>query len=172
MGYVVEFEQFFEEEYDGLVRSLTLAFGDRHAAEDCAQIGFERALRRWRSVRTMDRPGTWVYVVAVRHGRRALARDDRRTEIERPADPGPEDAVVDELWIAELIAMLPARQRAAVVLRHLSGLKLAEIADALGVTTGTVKASLHAAYASLRIDVGDAERDTHDSPGGTADATS
>lgn len=43
MGHVVGFEQLVEEEFDSVVRSLTIAFGDREAAEDCVQVGFERA---------------------------------------------------------------------------------------------------------------------------------
>ena len=153
MGHVGDFERFFETEYEPVVRSLTLAFGDRHTAEDCAQVGFERALRRWRSVGALDRPGTWVYVVAVRHGRRQLARDRLEAAPNRLEHPDPETSVVDQLWVAALVAALPPRQRAAVVLRHAAGLQVKEIARALGVTDGTVKASLHAAYRSLRLEV-------------------
>ncbi len=58
-------------------------------------------------------------------------------------------------WVAEALERLPPRQRAAVVLRHLAGLRIAEVAEALGVRTGTVKSSLHAAYASLRVELAD-----------------
>jgi RNA polymerase sigma factor (sigma-70 family) len=155
---VVDFDGFFAAEYEGVVRSLTLVFADRGRAEDAAQVGFERALRRWSSVGSMERPGTWVYVVAVRQGRRDLLRD--RAEPPVATDQtilGPEDAVADASWLAAAVDRLPPRQRAAIVLRHLSGLRLADIAEALGVTTGTIKSSLHAAYSTLRIELSDHE---------------
>ena len=153
---MVDFDAFFATEYEAMVRSLTLVFADRGKAEDAAEVGFERALRRWSSVSTMDRPGTWVYVVAVRQGRRDLRRDEVVVGTSRDvAVAGPEDAVTDASWVGAAVAGLPPRQRAAVVLRHLSGLRLHEIAEALGVTTGTVKSSLHAAYSTLRIELTD-----------------
>lgn len=47
----------------------------------------------------------------------------------------------------------PPRQREAVVLRHLADLPPSDIAKAQGVTVGTVKASLYAAYRHLRVPV-------------------
>lgn len=152
----VSFDAFFRAEFPVVVRSLTLALGDRSLAEDCAQVGFERAYARWGHVSRHARPGTWVYVVAVRHGRRQAKR--RR--------PGPEPAradideaagVVGEVRFVELLGSLPQRQREAVVLRHLADLRVHDIAQAQGVTAGTVKASLHAAYARLRVELASIE---------------
>jgi RNA polymerase sigma factor (sigma-70 family) len=161
MRCVDTFEAFFDGEYEVVVRSLTIVFGDRATAEDAAQAGFEKALRKWRRVADMERPGTWVYVVALRHGRRALEREAAQQSPERAHEsPGPEPEVVSAAWVADTMASLPPRQRAAVVLRHLVGLRLGEIAEALDVSVGTVKSTLHAAHARLRVDV--ADRDDHD----------
>jgi RNA polymerase sigma factor (sigma-70 family) len=156
MGWMADFDAFFAESYAPVVRSLTLAFGSRVVAEDAAQGAFEKAMRHWARVGQMDRPGTWVYVVAVRSGRRLLARD-RSGSVEVDASPvaGPEDEVVSAVWLGEALDRLAPRQRAAVVLRHLGGLGLRDIADALGISVGTVKSTLHTAYARLRIDLGD-----------------
>ena len=67
--------------------------------------------------------------------------------------PGPEDrAYGGELGqvLEEEIARLPKGQRLVFVMRHHQGLKLAEIADALGLAEGTVKRQLHAAVHRLR----------------------
>lgn len=152
---MIEFEEFFSEQYDPVVRSLTMVFDDRAAAEDAAQVGFERALRRWRTVSGLDRPGTWVYVVALRHGRRTLERDKWPEDDEIVDEDGFESDVISTMWIEEALRRLPARQRAAIVLRHLAGLRVKEIAEALGVTEGTIKASLHAAHRNLRVDLED-----------------
>jgi RNA polymerase sigma factor (sigma-70 family) len=149
------FDNFFERQYEPIVRSLTLVFGDRGRAEDAAQAAFERAYRKWRTVSEMHRPGTWVYVVALRDARRAMARDERVSSdlpIEDPAVDGIEDFAVTSLSIQYALAQLPLRQRAAVVLRYLGGLSVAEVAEAMGCAEGTVKATLHAALLRLRVE--------------------
>ena len=70
----LEFEAFFKEEYEPVVRALTLALGDRPSAEDSAQDGFAKAFARWNRVGLMERPAAWVYVVALRHHRRRRHR--------------------------------------------------------------------------------------------------
>jgi RNA polymerase sigma-70 factor (ECF subfamily) len=67
--------------------------------------------------------------------------------------PGPEDQAyggqLGEVLEAE-IARLPPGQRLVFAMRHHEGLKLSEIADALGLAEGTVKRQLHAAVHRLR----------------------
>lgn len=48
------------------------------------------------------------------------------------------------------VASLPERQRLVIFLRYFADLDYREIADALGVSVGTVSARLHAAHATLR----------------------
>jgi RNA polymerase sigma-70 factor (ECF subfamily) len=163
MERVGDFEVFFREEYDRVVRSLTLVFGERSIAEDAAQVGFEKALRKWRQVGAMDRPGTWVYVVALRHARRALQRDSRVPD-EGHAGHEPEPEVARDTWVRAAIESLPPRQRAVVVLRHLAGLSLDEIATALRVSVGTVKSTLHAAHARLRVELADDPEEMEEVP--------
>ena len=67
--------------------------------------------------------------------------------------PGPEDrAYAGELGeVLECeIARLPHGQRIVFMMRHHQGLKLGEIAEALGLAEGTVKRQLHAAVHRLR----------------------
>ena len=52
--------------------------------------------------------------------------------------------------LADAVAALPYRQRAALVLRYHVGLSEAEIADALGCRPGTVKSLTSRALAALR----------------------
>jgi len=163
MERVGDFEAFFREEYDPVVRSLTLVFGERATAEDAAQVGFEKALRRWRHVGGMDRPGTWVYVVALRHARRALQREGRSPDAPL-ADVEPEPEIARDAWVRDAIRSLPPRQRAVVVLRHLVGMSLDEIADALRMSTGTVKSTLHAAQARLRVELADEPEEIEEVP--------
>jgi RNA polymerase sigma-70 factor (ECF subfamily) len=67
--------------------------------------------------------------------------------------PGPEERAyageLGEVLDAE-IKRLPPGQRIVFVMRHHQGLKLGEIAEALGLAEGTVKRQLHAAVHRLR----------------------
>ena len=67
--------------------------------------------------------------------------------------PGPEDLRLRRRTRRQVleseIARLPRGQRIVFVMRHHHGLKLAEIADALGLAEGTVKRQLHAAIHRL-----------------------
>lgn len=151
MAPLFEFEVFFKDEYEPMVRALTLALGNRGAAEDAAQEAFSRALDRWSRVGLMERPAAWVYVVALRHERRQLRR------LRRPIDSAGSEqvdeaaAVVDRLDLTDMLGRLTARQRRAVVLRYHADLSLSEVAAALGCRVGTVKATLHQALGILRI---------------------
>jgi RNA polymerase sigma factor (sigma-70 family) len=149
------FDAFFAEHYPNLLRSLILVFGDQAIAEDAAQDGFYRAYRQWQTVSAMDRPDTWVYVVAVRSQRRRLAKE-RRADITANAPVPrlvPEETAVQGDLVGRLLGSLTPRQRQVVVLRFLVGLQLAEIAQALGCALGTVKATLHTSLVKMHVEV-------------------
>lgn len=152
-----DFDEFFTEHYSRVVGSLELAGGTAGDAEDAAQEAFVKAMLRWRSVSGMERPATWVYVVAVRALRRRLGRDrsvaERRTDERAVTDQAEE--VVTAAVISKALATLPARQRFAVVLRFHGDLTVPEIARAMRCSQGTVKSTLHAALGRLRVELGD-----------------
>ncbi|MGH3443865.1 MAG: sigma-70 family RNA polymerase sigma factor, partial [Nocardioidaceae bacterium] len=63
------------------------------------------------------------------------------------------DGVSAALW--DFVRTLPARQRAVVVLRYYEELSEAEVADCLGISTGTVKSQSSRALAALRARIDD-----------------
>jgi RNA polymerase sigma factor (sigma-70 family) len=66
-------------------------------------------------------------------------------------------AVTEQDAVWKLCASLPARQRAAVVLRYYEGLPDADIADILGCSASTVRSQIHRALASLRTTLSSTE---------------
>jgi RNA polymerase sigma-70 factor (sigma-E family) len=153
------FDEFFSDHYDDVVRSLSLAIGDRQRAEDAAQEAFAKAYRRWPSVAAMDRPVGWVLVVATNQVRRWIARAERQAQ----QDPAPvadhAGVVADDLTLRDALDRLPPRQRATVVLRYLCDLPTSDVARALGCSEGTVKSALHIALRNLRIELDDDDGD-------------
>jgi len=139
------------------VGALVVTLRDRAAAEDAAQDAMAKAFSQWRKVGAMDRPEGWVFVVAVRAARRTLAREERLHR--KLADgqlldveiPDPLAAIDSDLGV--LLDRLTPRERMAVVLRAVADLDLAQIADAMGVKVGTVKATLHSARSKLQPEV-------------------
>jgi RNA polymerase sigma-70 factor (ECF subfamily) len=128
-------------------------------ADDVAQEAF---LRAWRSLDRFElgRPfGPWVRRIAanlaVNHVRSPRAREEALPEghAETPSrDPGPLAAVLgDEARrvLDEAVAALPAPQRAVFVLRAVEELSYAEIAEALGISPGTVMSRLFRARERL-----------------------
>lgn len=121
--------------------------GDAAEAEDVTQ---ETMLRLWRIApqweRGRGRVATWAFRVASNlctdrlRQRRPAALEDA-PEPEDPA-PGPEARLIaaDRVQALEAaLAALPARQRQAVVLRHLEGLANPEIAEVMGVGVEAVE---------------------------------
>src|SRR5687768_13457278 len=114
-----------------MTRTAYLVVGSRAVAEEIVQEAFTELLGRWSSV---QQPGAYVRVIVVRKAVRVKERARREIElatatIERPPDPSNDDPNVESMW--EALALLPARQRAAVVLRFYDELSNEEIATVL-----------------------------------------
>ena len=144
--------RFVEADYGALVAALGVACGDRGAAEDAVQEALARAVIALRKGTTIDSLPAWVRVVALnllRNRWRSLSRERRaRHRIDEPHTAnttGLEDAL--DLEVA--VAALPRRQREAVALYYRLDLSIAETAEAMQVSEGTVKSLLSRARAAL-----------------------
>ncbi len=139
--------------------------GNHHDAEDIAQEVFIKVYRSLDRFRRDAQLTSWMYRIIMnasidyrrRHSPAALAPFGEEAEqrmLNTPEEsPGPEDTTyageLGEVLEAE-VARLPPGQRMVFIMRHHQGLKLGEIADALGLAEGTVKRQLHAAVHRLR----------------------
>jgi RNA polymerase sigma-70 factor, ECF subfamily len=146
------FEDFYMREYFAVVGLAYALSGSRWVAEDLAQEAFIAAHRDWERVSRYDRPGAWVRRVvanlSVSAFRRRVAEAKALARIASGQTPMPDLAAGDpEFWAA--IRALPRRQAQVVALRYLEDRSIAEIAEILDVTHGTVKRQLHDGRRSL-----------------------
>jgi RNA polymerase sigma factor (sigma-70 family) len=135
------FEAFYEAEARTLFRRLWLVTGNRAEAEELMQDAFLLVWERWERVRAMDDPLGYLYRTAMnlfrkRYRRAALAI--RRTIGLVPSSNDFSDAD-DRQVVRHVLATLPPRQRAALVLTEMLGFTSKEAGNALGVTDGTIR---------------------------------
>jgi RNA polymerase sigma-70 factor (sigma-E family) len=142
----------------GLIRLAVVMLGDRPAAEDVVQEAFCGLYRRWDH---LDDPGNALRYLrsSVLNGCRSVLRNRGRLRLRLGQEPGRPDSVesaestalVGEEHRAVLAALrrLPDRQREALVLRFYLELSEAEIAQAMGISQGTVKSTVSRALAAL-----------------------
>jgi RNA polymerase sigma factor (sigma-70 family) len=150
-GSPAGFEDTFRELYPRAVGLGYRMLGSRAAAEDVAAETFAKALMQWDRL-DPDRIAGWVLRVTANHAIDVMRRKGRQLE---PAVINLEDATTLRLALAEALSKLPRRQREAVALRFLSDMSEADTADALGVSTGSVKTHVHRGLAALRDELGD-----------------
>ena len=156
---VDDFEDFFTANYEAVVQALRIAVGDAARAEEAAQEAFARAWARWRRVRAMDRPVAWVYVVALNVERKRWRRASELLVEPFEVACDPTEQAARDFDLRAAVKRLPERQRAAIALRYLADLPVADLARAMGCADGTVKATVHQALRSLRISLEDARED-------------
>jgi RNA polymerase sigma-70 factor (ECF subfamily) len=158
--------QLLVERHRSMVYRVAYQFaGNHHDAEDIAQEVFIKVYRSLDRFRQDAQLTSWLYRIAMNacidHRRRQspaasapFGEEAEHTLQSTPEGlPGPEDqAYASELGgvLESEIARLPPGQRIVFVMRHHQGLKLGEIAEALGLAEGTVKRQLHAAVHRLR----------------------
>ena len=136
----------YSRRYAGFHRGVSALEG-ADLAHDAVQEGFVRALRHRRGFDGEGPLDGWIWRIVVRT---ALDLRRSRGRAEEPRlEPAPEAAAQDpELVVA--IRTLPPRRRLVVFLRYFADLSYGEIADACGISEGTVAATLSQAHTDLR----------------------
>jgi RNA polymerase sigma-70 factor (ECF subfamily) len=151
------------DRHAGLLYGVALRLlGNPHDAEEIAQEALVRAhgaLHRYPATRVRSlHLRAWLVRITLNAGhsrlraRRPVQPLDEDAPV-RDGAPGPEaraEEAEGNRRVALLLAELPERHRIPVALRHVEGLSYEEIAEALDMPVGTVKANVHRGLRTLR----------------------
>ncbi len=151
MGDADTFDTFYTGTRSRLLHQLYAMTGNAADAQECVQEAYARAWQRWSAVSSYDDPEAWVRTVAWRvaanrwrKARNMLGALTRHG----PPDPAMEPGVENVALVTALRA-IPEAQRRAIVLHHLCGLSVENVARETNAPAGTVKARLTRGRAAL-----------------------
>jgi RNA polymerase sigma-70 factor (sigma-E family) len=147
-----------EQQWMPLVRLAALLVNDADAAPDIVQDCYEAVWRLQPQVADHEHFVAYLRKAVLNRARSRLRRLRTVRTFLAQARPDDDAPPADrELLAAERhtellrhVDRLPARQREVIVLRYYCELSEAQTAEAIGVSTGTVKSSAHRALATLR----------------------
>ena len=143
---------------DAIYRVSYAIVGDEADARDATQETFIAAWRRIRELRDPDRFDAWLQRIAVNSARMTLRARGRRRVREIPdgdvvalaaAADGMAPERSDADFLGTALDRITTDQRTILVLHHLEGHGVAELAEILGIPVGTVKSRLHTARRAL-----------------------
>ncbi|HEV2888433.1 MAG TPA: SigE family RNA polymerase sigma factor [Jatrophihabitans sp.] len=156
MAEVSEFSVFVRSHSTALLRSAYLLTGDRASAEDLVQDTFLRLFPRWSRVVAADVPLAYVRRSMMNNflnSRRRAGHEVLLAELpERGYDPDLAGPLSDRELVRGLLADLPPKQRAVLVLRFYDDLSDAQIAAELGCRQGTVRSIVSRSLGVLRAE--------------------
>ncbi len=149
-------EALFRADYRRLVGLARLLVDDTEQAEEVVQEAFIALHRNWHRLRDPGAAASWLRAAVVngsrgRLRRRATARRHLRS-VEPSLAQGPDDRAVlsdEHRAVAVALRTLPERQRACLALRFYDDLTETQIAEALGISAGSVKTHVHRGMAAL-----------------------
>ena len=140
---VDELEALYRERLPEFTRAAAAIAGDVEAGRDAVQDAFAKALRRRRRFRGDGTVEAWVWRIVLN-----AARDAARRRRRKLAAALPVEARADDLGLP--LELLTDRQREVLFLHYYADLDYTTIAAALGISPGTVGATLSAARQTLR----------------------
>lgn len=154
----MDFDTLVAARGDALLRFAYVLCGDAHLAEDLVQTVLARAYAKWSRVSASERVEPYVKRMIVNeHLSWRRRRSSGEVAVAEAPDRAGGDGVQayadrDAMW--RLLATLPRRQRAVLVLRYYEDLPDAAIAETLGCAESTVRAYAARALAALRLEEG------------------
>jgi RNA polymerase sigma-70 factor (ECF subfamily) len=146
----IEIQELYAASYRRLLGQLIGVTGSVAEAEDVVQEAFVRGLDHPRRLLGADNPEAWLRTVAVNLARSRWRRAQRFLGLAPRLVGELGDVDTDgHLVLLQALGKLPAGQREVIALHHLADLTVEQVADTLGLPTGTVKARLVRGRAAL-----------------------
>ncbi len=157
----------YREHYRSLVRLANLLLNDQGRSEEIVQDAFVEIQLSWGGLRRLDRAPAYLRSAVMngarselRHGKVVARFVERRTV--SPAAPTPEAGALgaaEHQRVVDALRRLPARQREALALRYYLDLGEREMAEAMGVSPGSVKTHLRRGLAAVTSLLGETSED-------------
>jgi RNA polymerase sigma-70 factor (ECF subfamily) len=164
-GDLDAFEEIVRARIDAVFRLTMAILGNEADARDATQEAFVQAWARMGTIRDPGRFDAWLQRVTVnasrmvhRSRRRRAVREIPERHLSRTATYAASADRDDSHVLDVALQRLDIDQRTILVLHHLEGHSVAELADLLGIPVGTVKSRLHTARGALQKAI-DAETD-------------
>jgi len=143
-GSAADFDAFYLATSRRVLGHVYAVTGNLAEAEDAVAEAYLRAWNHWRSVRAADSPEAWVRRVATRAAISAWRKAMNRVRAHHRAatDEALDDLSPDHVALVDALRRIPLAQRRTIVLHHLAGLSVEQVAREMGCPAGTVKARL------------------------------
>ena len=142
----------FEREAPVLLAAARAITSDRSEAEDLVQTTFELAIRRVHQLRDPNALRAWLLTIQTREAFRTIRRLRRTLRVSGGVPEGSVAplAMADHIAIRDALRALPPRMRAAIVLHHMVGMTVPQVAQAVGRSENTIKSQLKDGLTRLR----------------------
>ena len=149
-----DLDRLMEQYGSSLLRMCALYLKDADLAQDAVQETFIKAYRQFSDYRGESSEKTWLTAIAINISRDMLKsawfrHQSRSIDLDMLPEQPAEFDFPDNTVLTEVMR-LPAKYREVILLRYYEGLKLKEIASALGLSDGRVRSRLNKANGILR----------------------
>ncbi|NYH78956.1 RNA polymerase sigma-70 factor (sigma-E family) [Actinopolyspora biskrensis] len=153
-------EDLYRQQQMRMVRLAILLVDDPATAEDVVQEAFTGLYRNWAQLRDAKAAVGYLRTAVVNGSRSVLRRRKTAREYQPPHQPDARSAEslamlsTEHQAIVTALGHLPRRQREVLVLRYYGNMSEGEIAEATGVSKGTVKSTASRALEALQKHLG------------------
>jgi RNA polymerase sigma-70 factor, ECF subfamily len=148
----LSFEELFLDVHDRLFRALYFVTGSSADAEELMQDAFLKLWERWDRIETIDDPVAYLFRSALNgfrmRTRRARAAARHVVPLATVRDPFDDVNVRED--VRRMLAGLPPRQRAALVLTEILGYSSEQAARIMRIRPTTVRVLASQARAAMR----------------------
>jgi RNA polymerase sigma-70 factor (sigma-E family) len=173
----VTFEDFFYAERRSLLAQAYVLTGSSDDAQDLVQEVFLRAWTKWDEVARKESPAAWARTVlqnlVIGRWRRGQVeiRHSKRTPLRSDVEDQSTTFDLASSDLAGALRRLPEKERIALVLYHVVGLPVSEVASEMSAPEGTVRSWLVRGRLSLAKTLGVSDPDLGTSHSGKGESS-